>query len=158
MLDEWDSQLGSLQATDMESMPVTTPDAISTFSGTFSATACQGEADIKTELAEEDLKADIFLTETSTPSPAVLSAPTTICVRRPFTSVSVPAGGGGRSLVSAGLGRQLPVSNASAMRSPVISRGVCYTRTGGLGVTRCVPHGWFFKLAPIIFPVLQLNK
>jgi hypothetical protein len=39
-------------------------------------------------------------------------------------------------LISVSAARQLPVSNAAALRSPVISRGICYTRTGGLGVTR----------------------
>jgi len=141
MLDEWDSQLGSLQASDMESLPLMTAAPVVATADV----ACQGDAaaeevDMKTELSEEDFTSDIFLTAETTPAPlaaatpTVISSPptTTICVRRPLTTA--PAAG--RGLISVSAARQLPVSNAAALRSPVISRGICYTRTGGLGVTR----------------------
>ena len=141
MLDEWDSQLGSLQASDMETLPLIA--VAPPLPTTTADVACQGdeeEEDVKTELSEEDFTSDIFLTAAATSpaplaaasSPTLVSSPTTICVRRPVaTTTSV-----GRGLISVSAARQLPVSNASAMRSPVISRGICYTRTGGLGVTR----------------------
>jgi hypothetical protein len=140
MLDEWDSQLGSLQASDMETLPLMAAAPVVATADV----ACQGDAaaeevDMKTELSEEDFTSDIFLTAETTPAPlaatpTVISSPptTTICVRRPLTTA--PAAG--RGLISVSAARQLPVSNAAALRSPVISRGICYTRTGGLGVTR----------------------
>lgn len=141
MLDEWDSQLGSLQASDLDTLPPTVTSAEgSPSSSAVTSFSLTNESDIKTELAEEDLKSDVFLTSTSSAPPTALlsSSPTTICVRRPQSSAILAPASNSRGLVSAGLGRQLPVSNGSAMRSSVISRGFCYTRTGGLGVTRSV--------------------
>ncbi len=172
MLDEWDSQLGSLQASDLDTAmgPLVSSTAAADGDDTMSFAvdaACSiaiaaveddlVDETIKTEeTAEEDLKPDVFLTEAmpetaqvNTPptSTGVSSsaAPSMICVRRPY-SVASPGGvsaqtNAGRGLGAAGgVSRQLPVmsggSAASALRSPVISRGICYTRTGGLGVTR----------------------
>ena len=129
MLDEWDNQLGSLQTSDLDTLLLTAANNTATaVVGSHSGDEEAAADVIKTGLAEDDLKPDVFLTATPTATTSIpLSAPTTICA----SSV-----GGGRGLVAASMGRQLPVSSASALRSPVISRGICYTRTGGLGVTR----------------------
>ena len=136
MLDEWDNQLGSLQTSDLDTLLLTAANnTASAVVGSHSGDEEAAADVIKTGLAEDDLKPDVFLTATPTATTSIpLSAPTTICVRRPVSTAS--SVGGGRGLVAASMGRQLPVSSASALRSPVISRGICYTRTGGLGVTR----------------------
>ena len=43
-----------------------------------------------------------------------------------------------RGLAPSAQSRQFPISSA---RSPLVTRGVCYTRTGGLGVSRSVQSG-----------------
>ena len=51
-----------------------------------------------------------------------------------------------RGMITSNQTRQVPLS--SALRSPLVTRGVCYTRAGGLGVSRSVQSTGFVNTSP----------
>lgn len=73
----------------------------------------------------------------------------TVTLKKPNTTNTY------RGVITSNQSRQIQIS--SALRSPIVTRGVCYTRTGGLGVTRSVQSSGFVNSCPRVSISNQLT-
>ena len=135
MLNEWDTQLDSLQTSSSRSVEEPGPLVASQPAQLLPQEEDEEEAamvEIKAESAIEQQT----LEQPQPPPLQTTTHTTTVTVRKPPMTAVAATAGGYRGLLSSSQARQVPIS--SPIRAPLATRGVCYTRTGGLGVSRSV--------------------